>query len=494
MSDTLMAIIGIFVAVILMFILPLTIMANKNDEIAQTVVQVAVSDFVDTVTKQGKITEKDYDTLIQKISATGNTFDVQIEAQILDDNPRRATTAVSSSQTGEYKYYSVYTNTILETISEEGVYELKKDDYIVVSVKNTNVTLATQFKNIFYKLTGKDTYAIGSSTSSIVLNSGNNVVHNIATTPVKPAKTEKEILLKQKKITEQSETLNSNLEVAVILDCTETTIPFHNNLDRDSERSSTRILQKIMSAVQWQNRGNMYFILNSLPEQVYNASYNTSWLKNGVETDTPESYATAMRTALNTLKDKEGTRCVVFLSYWPGREEVLKDAINVLKNNSDKYDIFFTTACCGNYDPENPSSLVLIHSSERYLFDYRIWHNAIPKEKSGGHLLGNDLRDKFTAMLGRTVIKQETIALQEQRITSNNLKVKLDNYNPNYTPSLTVNNSVYDVGNAISSDIIYFDSAQNTYILDLEMIKEILNISDERWINTEIQIEYVIQN
>lgn len=486
MSDTLMAIIGIFVAVILMFILPLTIMANKNDEIAQTVVQVAVSDFVDTVTKQGKITEKDYDTLIQKISATGNTFDVQIEAQILDDNPRRATTAVSSSQTGEYKYYSVYTNTILEKISEEGVYELKKDDYIVVSVKNTNVTLATQFKNIFYKLTGKDTYAIGSSTSSIVLNSGNNVVHNIATTPVKPAKTEKEVLLKQKKITEQSETLNSNLEVAVILDCEESTIPFHNRVDPyKHDYSSTRILQKIMSAVQWQNRGNMYFILNSLPEQVYNASYDTSWLENGVETDTPESYATAMRTALNTLKDKEGIRCLVFLSYRPGREGILKDAINVLKNNSDKYDIFFTTACCGNYTPSNKSY------DE---FDYTIWHNAIPKEKSGGHLLGSDMRDKFTAMLGRTVIKQETIALQEQRITSNNLKVKLDNYNPNYTPSLTVNNSVYDVGNAISSDIIYFDSEQNTYILDLEMIKEILNISDERWINTEIQIEYVIQN
>ena len=49
MSDTLMAIIGIFIAVILMFVLPLTIMANKNDEIAQTVVQVAVSDFVEII-------------------------------------------------------------------------------------------------------------------------------------------------------------------------------------------------------------------------------------------------------------------------------------------------------------------------------------------------------------------------------------------------------------------------------------------------------------
>lgn len=173
MSDTLMAIIGIFIAVILMFVLPLTIMANKNDEIAQTVVQVAVSDFVETVTNKGRITEFDYNKLVQKISATGNAYDIQIEAQIIDDNPRRATSTTDSSQTGEYKYYSIYTNTIMDKISRDGVYELKKDDYVVVNVKNTNITLGTQFKNMFYKLTGKDTYTVGTSASGIVVNANN---------------------------------------------------------------------------------------------------------------------------------------------------------------------------------------------------------------------------------------------------------------------------------------------------------------------------------
>lgn len=173
MSDTLMTIIGIFVAVVLMFILPLTIMANKNDEISQTAVQVAVSDFVDTVTNQGKITEFDYNKLVQKINATGNTFDIQMEAQIIDDNPRRATSTSDSSQTGEYKYYSVYTNTIMDKIEKDGSYDLKKDDYVIVSVKNTNITLGTQFKNMFYKLVGKDTYTIGSSASGIVVNANN---------------------------------------------------------------------------------------------------------------------------------------------------------------------------------------------------------------------------------------------------------------------------------------------------------------------------------
>ena len=195
MSDTLMAIIGIFIAVILMFILPLTIMTNKSDEIAQTTVQVAVSDFVETVTSQGKITEFDYDTLVQKINATGNTYDIQIEVQIIDDNPRRATSTTDSSQTGEYKYYSVYTNAIMDKISSDGVYELKKDDYVVVNVKNTNLTLGNQFKNMFYKLMGKDTYTVGTSASGIVVNANNrkeNPSTELAEIPPQPPEPEPE--------------------------------------------------------------------------------------------------------------------------------------------------------------------------------------------------------------------------------------------------------------------------------------------------------------
>ena len=61
----------------------------------------------------------------------------------------------------------------MDKISRDGVYELKKDDYVVVNVKNTNITLGTQFKNMFYKLTGKDTYTVGTSASGIVVNANN---------------------------------------------------------------------------------------------------------------------------------------------------------------------------------------------------------------------------------------------------------------------------------------------------------------------------------
>ena len=174
MSDTLMSIIGIFLAIIIMFVFPLMELAGKGDEVSQTVVEVAVSDFVNTVATTGQITWSDYNKLLQKLYSTGNSFDIQIEAQILDDNPRRATTTASSNVLGEYKYYSVYTNTILSELekSENSKYQLKNDDYIIVSVKNTNTTMGTQLKNLLYNLIGKDTYTIGTSSSALVLNTG----------------------------------------------------------------------------------------------------------------------------------------------------------------------------------------------------------------------------------------------------------------------------------------------------------------------------------
>lgn len=173
MSDTLMVIIGIFVAIILMFIFPLTEIGGKNDEIAQTVAEVAVSDFVNKIATQGKITLFDYDTLVQQLNATGNTYDIQMEVKILDDNSRRVTTTGNSSLVGEYKSYSVYTNTIMDELRQDEEYTLKNDDYIIVTVKNTNITIGTQLKNFLYKLIGNDTYTIGTSASASVLNAGN---------------------------------------------------------------------------------------------------------------------------------------------------------------------------------------------------------------------------------------------------------------------------------------------------------------------------------
>lgn len=172
MSDTLITIIAIFLAATLMFIFPLMTTASQNDEIAQVAVQSIVSDFTNKVAQEGKITSSTYDEFIQKLYATGNTYEVELEAKILDENPGKKTTSATQNMIGENVYYSTYTSEIEKQIETDTVYKLKKGDYIVASVKNTNITMGTQLKNFFYKLVGKDTYTIGATVSTLVTNTG----------------------------------------------------------------------------------------------------------------------------------------------------------------------------------------------------------------------------------------------------------------------------------------------------------------------------------
>ena len=173
MSDTLITIFGVFLAAILMFIFPLMEVANQNDAITQTTVSSLVSDFANQIANQGKLTQNDYDTFISKLYSTGNTYDVELEFQILDDNPGSKTTTTSQDMIGENIYYSVYTSSIEGIINNKGVYQLKQGDYVVITATNNNVTLGTQLKNFFYKIVGKDTYTVAAKSSALVINTGN---------------------------------------------------------------------------------------------------------------------------------------------------------------------------------------------------------------------------------------------------------------------------------------------------------------------------------
>lgn len=172
MSDTLIIIISIFLAVVLMFIVPLMSITERNDDIAQTVVQTATSDFVDEISISGSIKESSYDTYIQKLAATGNTYDIEIEVQHLDENPGKKATSTSGDLIGENVRYSTYTTEILDKMTETKTYSLKKGDNVVVTAKNTNRTIAQVLRNFFYQITGQGSSQIAASASSMVVNNG----------------------------------------------------------------------------------------------------------------------------------------------------------------------------------------------------------------------------------------------------------------------------------------------------------------------------------
>ncbi len=172
MSDTLVTIVAIALAAILMFVFPLMTMSDRTDDVSQLTVDTATTEFVDEIRTTGKITQDKYDQFLSTINSTGNTYNVEMEVQVLDENPGKKTTQVDREKIGENVYYSVYTSQIEEKLESDNVYKVKEGDIVSVSVKNTNQTLSQQLKNFFYKVIGNDTYTIAASHGGIVTATG----------------------------------------------------------------------------------------------------------------------------------------------------------------------------------------------------------------------------------------------------------------------------------------------------------------------------------
>ena len=174
MGDSLITIIAIFLAAILMFIFPLMAISERSDDVSQLVVETATTEFVDNVRSTGKLTLDNYDAYVQEISATGNSYEVSMEAQILDENPGVKTTQAETTKIGENVYYTLYTSQIEERLntSSNGTLNLKEGDIFSVSVKNTNTTIAQTLRNFFYQITGNDTYQVAAQHAGMVTVNG----------------------------------------------------------------------------------------------------------------------------------------------------------------------------------------------------------------------------------------------------------------------------------------------------------------------------------
>ena len=173
MGDSLITIVAIVLAAILMFVFPLMSMSDRSDDISQLTVKTATTEFVDNVRSTGRLSLDDYSAFEQEISATGNSYDIEMEVKVLDENPGKKTTQANSTKIGENVYYSMYTSQILDTLDNNNtVLALKEGDMFSTSVRNTNTTLSQQLKNFFYTVAGNDTYTIAAEHGGYVTANG----------------------------------------------------------------------------------------------------------------------------------------------------------------------------------------------------------------------------------------------------------------------------------------------------------------------------------
>lgn len=174
MSDTLITVVAIFLAVILLVVVPLQVTSHRVDTMSKLDVDTLTSDFVDNIRTTGVLTENDYYNFKQKLTSTGNTYDIDMEFKILDENPGKKSTQIVRDKIGENVYYSVYTSQIEKNIEEheKKQYALKEGDIVSVTVRNTNLTIGQQMKSFIARVTGNDTYTISASKSGLVTGNG----------------------------------------------------------------------------------------------------------------------------------------------------------------------------------------------------------------------------------------------------------------------------------------------------------------------------------
>lgn len=172
MGDTLITVVVIALVAVLMFVFPLMTMSDRTDDVSQLTVETATTEFVDDARTSGKLTMDNYSKYVENISSTGNAYDIELEVQVLDENPGKKTTQAENKKIGENVYYSMYTSQILDKLETDGVLPLKEGDIISASAKNKSTTLSQQLKNFLYSVAGDDTYAIAAEHAGIVTANG----------------------------------------------------------------------------------------------------------------------------------------------------------------------------------------------------------------------------------------------------------------------------------------------------------------------------------
>ena len=170
MGDSAMAVVAIFLAAILMFVFPLMTMADRKDDTVTLSIQTETDRYVQEIATTGMTTKNAYDNYVQTLAATGNAYDVDITVQVLDDNPSKKETSVTS-KIGENIYLTKYTTQVLDELTKHALI-LKEGDIVTINVKNKNETIGTQLRNFVYKVTGNNASTVTATATKMVTTNG----------------------------------------------------------------------------------------------------------------------------------------------------------------------------------------------------------------------------------------------------------------------------------------------------------------------------------
>lgn len=169
MNDIIITITVILLACVLVIVIPVMTMSDRIDDISQAQVEALVADYVDEMRTTRKITQERHDKFLANLTATGYTFDVEMEVKVLDENPGKKTSQTVRDKIGENVYYSKFTSQIEDELkNNNGVVNLNAGDIVVVTTKNSSASFGQKVKEMIYKIVGNDTANVVASKSGMV--------------------------------------------------------------------------------------------------------------------------------------------------------------------------------------------------------------------------------------------------------------------------------------------------------------------------------------
>ena len=156
MKDALSMILAVILLVILIIILPLYNYFERQDDMSYNTALKTVTMFVDEVAQNGYLDQNMYDKFIQRLGSTGNSYDIQIEAQkrIITNDPDNTSDEEDQKYIEQYKSYynkdifndetgNISTIATQDNTLKNGAFFFDVGDKFYVRIKNTNTTMAS---------------------------------------------------------------------------------------------------------------------------------------------------------------------------------------------------------------------------------------------------------------------------------------------------------------------------------------------------------------
>ena len=152
-EEALWKILAFILAVILLFVAPLITLYDRQDAITYSVVFSAVSEFSDVTRELGVVREQNLHQLLGTLSATGNTYDVQLEHYKKVYVPIYDPAGVFMD---DYytSYEGVFNTDIYAVLNSVDSYPMNAGDLFFIQIENTSKTRSQVAKSLLFNISG----------------------------------------------------------------------------------------------------------------------------------------------------------------------------------------------------------------------------------------------------------------------------------------------------------------------------------------------------